>query len=420
MSHLNMLVIDYNFDSWTAKYILSRCSSKLKKLTFRGVVTNVEDEGPEEDEEEEEREPIIRLKHKELILSRYREWDDSTEFWRWLWKRCGRVEILRVYDTGEAVESLADGILNNMPNLREIHLGRSDQYHMDLTDGDIATLLSSCLYGWRVVEIKHTANFREASKAALFKLFPTLEVLILGNDDLKNEDLVLLLSSAPKLQELVTLDDGYYRHRNPTSIRADLLIDLDPDKTNTLRTWPCEESLKVLKVVISGIGRADLEKQRRYEITKEVYPGEGRETQNRVYERLVRFTKLEKLWLGHHSSPPTCLEFHDYAPHYQLDCLDMCLESGLQKLEGLKDLRELSLAHMNTRIGLKEIQWMAAHWPKLRRIRGICGEEHECDIDKDKSKEYQEILGWLNEHCPMIKVSSSWDDWDEWEDDNYF
>ncbi|KAG0021377.1 hypothetical protein BGZ80_002542 [Entomortierella chlamydospora] len=250
-------------------YILSRCSSKLKKLTFRGVVTNVEDEGPEEDEEEEEREPIIRLKHKELILSRYREWDDSTEFWRWLWKRCGRVEILRVYDTGEAVESLADGILNNMPNLREIHLGRSDQYHMDLTDGDIATLLSSCLYGWRVVEIKHTANFREASKAALFKLFPTLEVLILGNDDLKNEDLVLLLSSAPKLQELVTLDDGYYRHRNPTSIRADLLIDLDPDKTNTLRTWPCEESLKVLKVVISGIGRADLEKQRRYEITKE-------------------------------------------------------------------------------------------------------------------------------------------------------
>ncbi|KAF9401827.1 hypothetical protein BGX21_000465 [Mortierella sp. AD011] len=245
-------------------YILSRCSSRLKKLTFRGAVTNVEDEGPEE-----EQEPIIQLEHKELILSLYWEWNDTTEFWRWLWKRCGYVEILRVYDTTKAVESLADGILSHMPNLREIHLGRSDQDHMELMDGCIATLLSSCLYGWRVVEIKHTADFREASKAALVKLFPTLEVLILGSDDLKNEDLVLLLSSAPKLQELVTIDDGYYQHRNPTSIRADLFIDLDPGETNTLRTWPCEESLKVLKVVISGIGRADLEKQRRYGITKE-------------------------------------------------------------------------------------------------------------------------------------------------------
>ncbi|KAF9174455.1 hypothetical protein BGX20_011209 [Mortierella sp. AD010] len=234
------------------------------KLTFRGAVTNVEDEGPEE-----EQEPIIQLEHKELILSLYWEWNDTTEFWRWLWKRCGYVEILRVYDTTKAVESLADGILSHMPNLREIHLGRSDQDHMELMDGCIATLLSSCLYGWRVVEIKHTADFREASKAALVKLFPTLEVLILGSDDLKNEDLVLLLSSAPKLQELVTIDDGYYQHRNPTSIRADLFIDLDPGETNTLRTWPCEESLKVLKVVISGIGRADLEKQRRYGITKE-------------------------------------------------------------------------------------------------------------------------------------------------------
>jgi hypothetical protein len=51
----------------------------------------------------------------------------------------------------------------------------------------------------------------------------------------------------------------------------------------------------------------------------------------------------------------------------------MSLESGLEKLSGLKSLEELSVVGLATKIGDKEIQWMAENWPKLRVIYGVYG-----------------------------------------------
>ncbi|KAF9358336.1 hypothetical protein BGX26_001993 [Mortierella sp. AD094] len=256
-----------------------------------------------------------------------------------------------------------------MPKLSKIRLGENDDLSGSLSDKEIATLLSSCRNGWKVVEIRETAEFYEASAAALIKHHNTLEVLVVGGAYFESEDLVSLLSSAPNLRVLISIDDECYNDRPPAVIRANKFIDMDP-ATNSLKTWACDSCIKILKVKITEIPRPDL--GARYGVVKESYDGQGREIQGQVYERLARFTSLETLWLGHHPDVESEKGQGGPCPD-QMDCLEMSLDSGLQRLEGLKELRELSLANMNTRIGLDEVQWMAKHWPKLRVIRGLDG-----------------------------------------------
>jgi hypothetical protein len=144
-------------------------------------------------------------------------------------------------------------------------------------------------------------------------------------------------------------------------------MDPDPD-TGMLRPWNCEGSLRVLKLTFGGIPRLDSR--------EDSYAGQGRDIQGLVYERLARLINLETLWLGgrdHHSDDPQCLE--------------MSLESGLDNLSGLKRLRELSVTGLPTRIGVIEVQWMAVHWPRLRVIRGLGGNEEE-----------DEAAQWLREN----------------------
>jgi hypothetical protein len=81
---------------------------------------------------------------------------------------------------------------------------------------------------------------------------------------------------------------------------------------------------------------------------------------------------------------------------YQYDCLEMTLESGLDQLKDLKNLRVLDVQRMEQRIGLKEVQWMSLHWPRLREIRGLCDDDDNL-----------ETIGWLWRHFPRIKVGIS-------------
>jgi hypothetical protein len=51
--------------------------------------------------------------------------------------------------------------------------------------------------------------------------------------------------------------------------------------------------------------------------------------------------------------------------------LEISLESGQHKLAGLKNLKNLDVRGLRTRIGLKEAQWMTEDWPSLRVITGL-------------------------------------------------
>ncbi|KAK3811051.1 MAG: hypothetical protein J3Q66DRAFT_443308 [Benniella sp.] len=98
---------------------------------------------------------------KELSLQHCPDTSDTQPFWSWLWKRCGQVERLKVYEINGTTQSLAHAMFTYMPNLREITLG----YHVTIdpdtnlvtdvviADERTAQLLSGSRNGWRVVSI---------------------------------------------------------------------------------------------------------------------------------------------------------------------------------------------------------------------------------------------------------------------------
>jgi hypothetical protein len=118
--------------------------------------------------------------------------------------------------------------------------------------------------------------------------------------------------------------------------------------------------------------------------------------QHRVYQRLSTFVNLEVLWLGSNSYFEDPLVPVKKVPNQQYECLEMSLESGLDQLEGLRQLRVLNISLMATRIGQKEAQWMTEHWPRLHEIRGL---ENRDDARKARQ--------WIKGNCLRIALPLS-------------
>ncbi|KAK3811087.1 MAG: hypothetical protein J3Q66DRAFT_390971 [Benniella sp.] len=173
-----------------------------------------------------------------------------------------------------------------------------------------------------------------------------------------------MLAYMHNLQQIVFGDYIYFDYEANLE-NGMAFIDLDPD-TGLLKPWLCERSLEVIEVKIAPIPGPDSENK---SAVAEAYPGQGREIQNQVYDRIARLIHLDTLMLGYrfHAS-----QYPGYRPEMSLE---MSLESGLDKLSGLKSLKELSLEGLATKIGTQEVQWMLENWPKLRNVWGLdwCG-----------------------------------------------
>ncbi|KAF9199770.1 hypothetical protein BGZ49_010072 [Haplosporangium sp. Z 27] len=382
------------------KRLLRGCSRKLQRLTFDITRLDVEIDTNGNvvimESKEEEEESMLRIQPKELAI----EWcelddPDYLEFWYWFWKHCGSVELLEVGGTNFGFDHLVEGISTHMLSLNKIQIGMENPDWLTVSDSEAALLLSSCRNEWKDVRIKASAQFSEESSSVLVKSFPTIQQFVVPNIYSKSKDLIHILSSAPNLQVLNSTCYPLDRRNLIKYIECDDFIDLDPE-TGSLKTWACENSLKILEIKIIGIPRPDSGDTS--SAIKEIYPGQGREIQSQVYERLGRFINLEKLWLGHRS-------IHGLRSSVcQRSCLEMSLESGLYKLGGLKNLRELSIANMCVNIGMKEIRWMAENWPKLRIIYGDIdkgymvedGESNNTE-DQDTNNEYYCNIGEIKD-----------------------
>ncbi|KAF9948838.1 hypothetical protein BGZ65_007783 [Modicella reniformis] len=343
--YINTFHLGFCMESWLLKHLLSRCSSRLEKLTLWVVVVGTEERKIKwEGDHEENVEPEWLL--KDLKLRFCIDKSNSKTFWPWLWKHCSRVKTLKADYIFDLVHSLAEGISTHMTDLTEIELGNGT-WDRNLKDQEVAELLSSSYRGWKTVRLKHALECMLATKAALTQHFSTLEELVIddGHNGFTRDDLITVLSSCPKLRMLIFSED----------FAATTFIDRNPD-TGSLREWACEGSLKVLQVKITEVPRPDI-------ISTEDYPGQGRGIQRQVYERLARLTKLEMLVLGHHS----------HSVHWH-SSLEISLDSGLYWLEGLKELKALDLSCLEARIGVEEIEWMSKHWPKLDSIKGLSKE----------------------------------------------
>ncbi|KAF9396498.1 hypothetical protein CPC16_001180 [Podila verticillata] len=94
---------------------------------------------------------------------------------------------------------------------------------------------------------------------------------------------------------------------------------------------------------------------------------------------------------------------HDKEHDRQYDCLSMSLESGLDLLSGLKNLRVVALEDMEVDIdGDSEQKWVAEHWPKARVITTEDGTERDDDsqlsgfYDEDSDEEFERHPEYLD------------------------
>lgn len=363
--------------------LLNRCSSALENLELTVRISYTDDGTKDQREEQEETKSKDWTSLKYLSLSRCKDNTGSKAFWSWLWKRCGRVEELNAIENVGFVQSLVEGMAY-MSKVEKLRLESFSLCAAALTDDDFAMILSRVSKGLKVVKARRSVEFGMKAVEALGKHFSTLEELdleIFGDMCVSNGPM-RVLSSGSRLRTLTTLEDSCFVDTYPR-MDAAMFIDQDPI-TGVLRSWACETSLKVLSAKITRIPRPDLPE---HETVKEEYPGQGREIQSKVYDRLARLTHLEILRLGRgpHSRFDSIYEDED-----NFTCLELSLESGLWKLEGLKMLTVLDISRLMTRIGRVDVQWMVEHWPRLRAIYGL-------------ERANEDAIAWLREHRPNFQ-----------------
>ncbi|KAF9348170.1 hypothetical protein BGX34_002633, partial [Mortierella sp. NVP85] len=350
--HLHIGTQHYHTEipAWRIKHLLSHCSSALEKLTLESRIACSEEEEKEEEETEDhqaEARPWTHLKRLHLLGPCDGPYPKA--FWEWLWKRCGAVEQLKVQYITAIRSSLVEGIAAHMPHLTKIHLKECSSRE------DTEAILATTRQGWKEVIMEGGSIFPQLT-TLLMNHSVTLERLVLDRVlGVTDKDRAQLLACCPHLRDFTDL----YAVRTSSGrlkqgFDAQCFIDQDHD-SGALKSWMCEASLRVLKIRICGIPRPDVKE----DLVNEVYLGHGRVMQNRVYDRLARFTNLETLWLGGNDLSQAC------------GCLEMSLESGLDRIAGLKELKELNVSCMRTRIGEEEVKWMVEQWPKLSVVYGL-------------------------------------------------
>ncbi|KAG0285603.1 hypothetical protein BGZ96_010170 [Linnemannia gamsii] len=195
------------------------------------------------------------------------------------------------------------------------------------------------------------------------------------------------------------------------------------------RVWACEESLRVLRTGIksavmedrrplrppfstinTGTSTVPAKKQMK-EGPFDVYTGlEYPACFYWFYDHLAKLTNLRELCLVSVWEPmPYALEMTTE--------VRFTLEEGLDRLTGLKQLEVLDVEHLHHQIGVAELQWMVANWPRLRVIRGLIFEEdaHTAVVAKgedgtgvemavEESDGWSEGAIWLKMARPDIEV----------------
>lgn len=240
----------------------------------------------------------------------------------------------------------------------------------DDDDDDLVQLLDRCSAGlrefsfsprlvdnkWRHYEIG------DRSVEALLKHAATLEVVRVQGDYVCGwERIDRLLCSLPKLKE-IDFEFNCLTNRGGW-LEAGKVVDSD---------WVCLD-LEVFGCTIRGIPRPDI--ARTLTANDQIIPsklrnGTSQESlglQRRMYTKLARFTKLRELRLS--SLVDECSdEYRNINKKYvwQYDCLSMTLESGLDALKDLQDLRVVALWYLENGISnAEETEWVQRNWPQV-------------------------------------------------------
>ncbi|KAG0297339.1 hypothetical protein BGZ96_006903 [Linnemannia gamsii] len=234
-----------------------------------------------------------------------------------------------------------------------------------LEDEMIAQFIDLSSAGWKRLVFRATQNterylhFRWQSFESLLGHVATLETLRFETKCfVKGSQLNQLLCSATRLRELYFSGDGTILGG---CLQARKIVQSE---------WACKD-LEVFSCRIGYVPRPDIVRIAR-DLPRDpqnfmTTPQESIHIQRQVYSKLAQFTKLRELLLG------SLIDIT--APRYrrggleywrQYECLAMTLESGLDLLKGLKELRVVGLENMEVYIeGKQEKAWFAEYWPHV-------------------------------------------------------
>ncbi|KAF9305478.1 hypothetical protein BGZ91_008745 [Linnemannia elongata] len=195
-------------------------------------------------------------------------------------------------------------------------------------------------------------------EALLPHVGPTLEIVRFDTaSSISGSQIDRLLCSAPKLKQAYF--SGYYADMDGGWMDARGIVD---------SKWVCL-NLEVFGCRIGNIPRPDITRVLPWESPEPAYGThlESVTLQRRIYSKLARLTKLRELRLGYMIDTRT-LDFLPGDREYwrQYACLAMTLESGLDLLQGLQELKVVGLEDMEVYIGESERRWFKKHWPNAR------------------------------------------------------
>jgi hypothetical protein len=205
-------------------------------------------------------------------------------------------------------------------------------------------------------------SFGNWSTSVLLEHAATLEVVQMdGAVFFESTDIQRLLCSAPNLRKFSLLGIGRPEEMGDGHIEARDMV---------MSEWVCT-NLEVFECEIGGIPRPDITRNP-YDGSAEDYILEGTreeslDLQRKVYAQLGKLTKLRKLALG---SPQVNDRLNKAYMDYDrlFDCLAMTLDSGLDLLKDLKELKSVYLDNMEVYVDRCELEWVKENWPKLKTI----------------------------------------------------
>lgn len=383
-------LIDQKSTNWV--HVLHSIPESVQVLEFRNPVPKgPRPPAPEEAPLRETLEPgaprgIPQLSNLKRLAFFRISLDQSRDTWKSVMSRSKNLEALEILLAGllyRAME-IAATLRLHCSRLVELHLPSYAGY----TDEVMRTLLGATTLGWRTLGLPYTPKLSSvlgpAGAAAILDHASTLEnVRLDGCSALSGEFLQRLLCSAPNLKrfDIIARDRSYPKK---LVLNAEHIVSSSED-------WVCH-SLESFKCRISNIPRPDVTERtngRPFNNDDPMHSGSmeaSRAVQRVIYRQLGRLTKLKTLVLGRDDvDHDRAVEAHERFTEgeyfddgstvqagYQYECLEMTVESGMDLMVGLKELRHLELDAMAVGVDLKagigaesDLVWMKENWPKL-------------------------------------------------------
>jgi hypothetical protein len=336
--------------------------------------------------------------------------------------RCPNLERIRL-------DRLDHPTMACLPILLKMACHRLDCLELTNCTNDIieplVDLLQASKRGWKELRLPSMYALTRLGLAMLLDTSSeTLEVLRIENaEDLLRRDTVGLLSSTTRLRRLEGPSDGQV-----TRFTSELTVDayenyqeyVDGQKD---RAWAVGPSMEYMQLSIQRVPRPDVvcrQGGRHLTFSQEGLDADLRfEVQRWIYTQLSKMTCLKELVLGKMDLDPELLASYidpllsssmdpiayeeallmSYSGRgFQYLTMEFSLESGLDILEGMKELRVLDVRRTAHNIGVKELEWMHVNWPKLEKIRGL-ETERGWSVHRGEGKEFKAgVDAWMAAH----------------------